>query len=308
MYGSPGRSDVDVTPFVAVTYSILFGIMFGDLGQGLVVSLAGALMWKLKKMELGKILIPCGLSSAVFGFLFGSVFGFEEMLDPVYHALGWSGKPFSVMDSINTVLLIAIGIGVFLMVCAMLIHIYASLKRRQFGEALFSQNGLAGIVLYLMGVNLASGFMGGPAPIPTNVCGVLLGISAVLLYIKEIPIGIIDKHPDWKPESWPDFLLQNFFELIEYVLSYLSNTLSFLRVGAYVLVHAGMMMVVFSLAGESENLFVIILGNALVIVLEGLLTGIQVLRLEYYEMFSRFYEGDGKPFTPVTLHKQIHTN
>lgn len=308
MYGSPGRSDVDVTPFVAVTYTILFGIMFGDLGQGLVVSLAGALMWKLKKMELGKILIPCGLSSAVFGFLFGSVFGFEEMLDPVYHALGWSGKPFSVMDSINTVLLIAIGIGVFLMVCAMLIHIYASIKRRQFGEALFSQNGLAGIVLYLMGVNLASGFMGGPAPIPTNVCGVLLGISAVLLYIKEIPIGIVDKHPDWKPESVPDFLLQNFFELIEYVLSYLSNTLSFLRVGAYVLVHAGMMMVVFSLAGESENLFVIILGNALVIVLEGLLTGIQVLRLEYYEMFSRFYEGDGKPFTPVTLHKQIHTN
>ena len=130
----------------------------------------------------------------------------------------------------------------------------------------------------------------------------------MLLYIKEIPIGIVDKHPDWKPESVPDFLLQNFFELIEYVLSYLSNTLSFLRVGAYVLVHAGMMMVVFSLAGASENLFVIILGNALVIVLEGLLTGIQVLRLEYYEMFCRFYEGDGKPFTPVTLHKQIHTN
>lgn len=309
MYGSPGKNDVDVTPFVAVTYTILFGIMFGDLGQGLVVSLAGALMWKLKKMELGKILIPCGFSSVVFGFLFGSVFGFEDALDPVYHALGWSGKPLSVMDSINTVLLIAIGIGVFLMVCAMLIHMYASIKRRQFGEALFSQNGLAGMVLYLMGVNLASGFMGGPAPVPTGLCFVLLGVTAVLVYIQQIPIGIIDKHPDWKPDSIPEFLLQNFFELVEYILSYLSNTLSFLRVGAYVLVHAGMMMVVFSLAGESENPVVILLGNVLVIVLEGLLTGIQVLRLEYYEMFSRFYEGDGKPFVPVTLQKiQSHTN
>ena len=97
------------------------------------------------------------------------------------------------------------------------------------------------------------------------------------------------------------------FELLEYILSYLSNTVSFLRVGAFVLVHAGMMMVVFSLAGESENLFVIILGNILVIALEGLLTGIQALRLEYYEMFSRFYEGGGKAFAPATLN-EIQTN
>src|SRR5699024_10241737 len=107
---------------------------------------------------------------------------------------------------------------------------------------------------------LASGFMNGPAPLPNSVSGILLAVCAVLLMLKEIPIGIIDKHPDWKPDSIMDFLLQNIFELLEYVLSYLSNTVSFLRVGAFVLVHAGMMMVVFSLAGESENLFVIILG------------------------------------------------
>lgn len=101
----------------------------------------------------------------------------------------------------------------------------------------------------------------------------------MLLFLKEIPIGIIDRHPDRKPESKIDFVLQNIFELLEYVLSYLSNTVSFLRVGAFVLVHAGMMMVVFSLAGESKNIVVIILGNILVICLEGLLTGIQALRL-----------------------------
>lgn len=307
MYGTPAYSDIDITPFVAITYTVLFGMMFGDLGQGAVLALVGFLMWKLKKMELGKILIPCGIASMCFGFLFGSVFGYEEMLDPVYHALGWRGKPMSVMDSINTVLLIAIAIGVGLMVAAMLLNIYACVKRKKFGEALFSQNGVVGLLLYLAGCNLASGFMGGPAPLPGFVAGVILGVCAVLLMFKEIPIGIIDKHPDWKPESVMDFVLQNLFELLEYILSYLSNTVSFLRVGAFVLVHAGMMMVVFSLAGESENLFVIILGNILVIALEGLLTGIQALRLEYYEMFSRFYEGGGKAFAPATLN-EIQTN
>ena len=107
-----------------------------------------------------------------------------------------------------------------------------------------------------------------------------MGVCAVLLYIKEIPIGIIDKHPDWKPDSIVDFLLQNLFELIEYVLSYFSNTVSFLRVGAFVIVHASMMMVVFTLGGDGSNIPVIIIGNIIVIALEGLLSGIQGLRLE----------------------------
>lgn len=308
MYGSPSYSDIDVTAFVAITYTILFGIMFGDLGQGFVLALGGFLMWKLKKSGLARILVPCGISSMFFGFVFGSVFGFEEALDPVYEKLGWGSKPLSVMDSINTVLLVAIAIGIGLMVVAIMMNIYALIKRKCFGEAIFSQNGLAGLILYLAGVNLASGFMGGPAPIPSGICAIMLGVCAFLLFIKEIPIGIIDGHPDWKPESISDFVLQNIFELLEYILSYLSNTVSFLRVGAFVLVHAGMMMVVFSLAGENENLFVIILGNILVIALEGLLTGIQALRLEYYEMFSRFFDGSGIAFNPLKLNKKATIN
>ncbi len=307
MYGLPGYKDVDVTSFVAVTYTIIFGLMFGDMGQGLVLSIAGYLMWKFKKMALGKALIPCGISSMVFGFVFGSVFGYEHMLDPVYHALGWKGKPLEVMDSINTVLLIAIGIGVGLVTLAIIISIYASIKRKHFGEAIFSHNGVVGLVFYLAAACFAFNFMSGTTLVENSVLGIILGIGAVLLMIKEIPIGIIDKHPDWKPESVGDFIAQNIFELLEYVLSYASNTVSFLRVGAFVLVHAGMMMVVFSLAGENSNIFVVILGNVLVIALEGLLTGIQVLRLEFYEMFSRFYEGNGKPFNAVKINKIINS-
>lgn len=299
MYGTPSYNDLDITAFVAITYTILFGMMFGDMGQGLVLSIVGALMWKLKGMGLGRILIPCGISSMVFGFIFGSVFGYEHLLDPVYKAIGWEGKPIEVFENVNLVLLLAIGIGVALVVCAIMLNIVGCIKRKCFGEALLSQNGVIGLLLYLCGANLASGFMGGFSPIDAGICAIIIAVSAVILIIKEPFIELIDHHHFHKPESMLDFFLQNVFELVEYVLSYMSNTVSFLRVGAFVLVHAGMMMVVFSLAGESENLFVIILGNILVIALEGLLTGIQALRLEYYEMFSRFYIGDGRKFNPV---------
>ena len=87
-------------------------------------------------------------------------------------------------------------------------------------------------------------------------------------------------------------------------MSYVTNTMSFLRVGAFVLVHAGMMMVVFVLAetvGGVGYWPIVVFGNALVMVLEALLVAIQVLRLEYYEMFSRFYSGEGRPYEPVKL-------
>ena len=83
MYGLPRYSEVDPTPFVAVTYIILFGIMFADVGQGLVVALIGWLLWRFKRMAVGRVLVPCGFSSAVFGCVFGSVFGFEHVLDPL---------------------------------------------------------------------------------------------------------------------------------------------------------------------------------------------------------------------------------
>lgn len=299
MYGMPDYNGIDITGFVAVTYTLLFGMMFGDLGQGIVLSIAGYLMWKIKKLDLGKILVPCGISSAFFGLVFGSFFGYEHLLDPLYHAIGMKGKPLEVMESINTVLILAIGIGIGLVTTAMILNIISCLKKKKIGEALFSNNGLAGIILYLMLVNLIVAFMNGPKLIPDAVSIPLIAVCAVILFLKEILIAVVDKEKDKMPDNATDFILQNVFEMLEYLLSYFSNTVSFLRVGAFVLVHAGMMMVVFSLAGENANIFVVILGNALVIVLEGLLTGIQALRLEFYEMFSRCFEGNGRPFISI---------
>ncbi len=308
MYGLPSYGSVDITPFVAVTFTLLFGIMFADVGQGFVLALGAYILYKLKGIRIAKIVIPCGISSMFFGLLVGSVFGFEDLLDPLYHAIGLEGKPLHVMDSINTVLLLAIGIGIALVVVSMGLNVFLCLKAKKYGEALFSQNGVAGIVLYVAGVSAVVAFMAGITIIPTPVMIAMAAISLPLLFMKEILIGKIDGHDkkEYMPESWSDFIMQNFFEVIEYILSYFSNTVSFLRIGAYMLVHAGMMMVFFSLAGDEMtvgSVIIIVLGNVIVIALEGLLSGIQVLRLEFYEMFSRFYEGDGKPFEGVGRRK-----
>ncbi len=107
MYGVPEYNEVDPTFFIAITYTVIFGIMFADLGQGFCLTIAGILMWKLKKMAIGKILLPCGISAMIFGTIFGSVFGFEHVLDPMFRLFGFEEKPIEVMasENINTIIL-----------------------------------------------------------------------------------------------------------------------------------------------------------------------------------------------------------
>lgn len=132
----------------------------------------------------------------------------------------------------------------------------------------------------------------------------LIIIPLILIFLRE-PLGrLVSGNKNWQPQKWGEYCVQNFFELFETCLSYVTNTMSFLRIGAYVLVHAGMMLVVFTLANMSGGFMyyiVVLLGNAIVMALEALLVAIQVLRLEYYELFSRFYVGQGRAFEPVRL-------
>ncbi len=315
MYGLPEYGETDPTPFVAITYFLLFGMMFADLGQGLVLALVGWLfMWKLKGMALGRIIALCGFSSAFFGVLLGSVFGFEHWLDgfwlwvqsktgiPLNH-----NKPINVEDAsvINVLIYATIGIGAVLVVCAMLVNIFARLKQRKWGAALFSQNGVAGLVFYTALIYVVLNMLIFKHPYPGAWFTVLcLVLPLVLIYLQEPLSELLAGEEHWLPESIGDFLMQSFFELFEVLLSYLSNTLSFVRVGAFILVHYGMMTVVFTIAnlmapGSAGYIIVVVIGNVIIMALEGLLVGIQALRLEFYEMFSRFYSGSGRPFVPV---------
>jgi V/A-type H+-transporting ATPase subunit I len=299
MYGLPAYGEMDITVFVALSYTVLFGIMFGDVGQGLVLVVVSWLLWHFKHSELFHLMIPCGIASMAAGFVFGSFFGYEHVLDPLYLALGLPGKPVEVMDSINGILLFSIFTGVFLVVAAMLLNIFSCLRRRRWGSALFDTNGVLGVVTYLSGVCLATNFMGGKAPISDGLAGMLLTIGVIALLLQGVLAPMFNGEK-WQPEEgWGSYFMEAFFETFESILSYLSNTVSFLRVGAFVLVHAGMMSVVFTLAGDPANLIVVILGNAVVLCLEALLSGIQGIRLEFYEMFSRCYTGGGRAFVAM---------
>lgn len=306
MFGVPKYNEIDPTAFVAITYTILYGIMFADLGQGILLALAGWFMSRRMKMDLGRILIPCGISGAFFGLVFGSVFGFEHVLDPLYHAIGFAEKPIEVMasSSMMNILIASVVIGVALMYAAMFLNIYSCIRQKNIGAALFGQNGVTGMVLYT-GIILLLLSLVLPLGIPTlpvALAGIVLPF--VLLWIQEPLIKLCNKDPDWKPESWGGYLVEGFFEAFEALLGYVTNTVSFLRVGAFVLVHASMMMVFFTLGemmGGVGNIIMIVAGNIIVLGLEGLLVGVQSLRLEFYEMFSRFYEGSGKAYTPVSV-------
>ncbi len=305
MYGLPNYNEFDPTAFVAITYTILFGIMFGDVGHGLMVALFGLFM-KKKKNPLGSILIPCGISGAVFGAVYGSVFGYEHLLDPVFHALfGFEEKPIEVMKPATTNMIIyaAVGIGMLLVTLAIILNVIVSFRANDKEEAIFGSNGIAGLLFYVsvvailvsqmvFGVKIAN-----PAYI---IC--LIVIPLLMIFLKE-PLGKLSQgKKEWQPESWGGYCTQSFFELFEYALSYVTNTMSFLRVGAFVLVHAGMMEVVFTLANMFAGVgyvAIVIIGNIFVMGLEALLVCIQVLRLEFYEMFGRFYKGSGRAFNPI---------
>lgn len=300
MYGLPSYQEIDPTSFVAFTYTLLFGIMFGDVGQGLVLALIGYFMWKMKKMPLGRILVPCGISSALFGLAYGSVFGFEELLNPMYKAMGFAEKPIEVMAPATTQMIIygAVGLGGVFVLSSMILNIYSSIKQGKGLYGVLSHNGVCGVAFYLAIVSLLLITSSSVVAIPVII------VSLLLMFMAE-PLVRLSEHkkPLEEGQSVSDYIMQTFFEMFETVLGYVTNTMSFLRVGAFILVHAGMMKVVFTLAEMTSGVqyvIILILGNALVMCLEALLVGIQVLRLEFYEMFSRFFKGEGEPYNPIT--------
>lgn len=304
MYGVPKYTDFDPTGFMAFTYCLLFGIMFGDLGQGLVLFILGLVFEK--KGQIFGIINRCGITSMIFGFLFGSVFGYEELLNPIHQSLfGVREKLFDVMAQSSTMLLLigAVAIGAVLILTTQCMNIVNRFKHHQLGDAIFSQNGIAGLVFYggivfaivatmLLGWNVLN-------PVYLDIFIVLPVISFVM---KE-PLSNAVEHKTVKPEEgWGGYIAQSIFELIDVLLTFVTNSMSYLRVGGFVLSHAGMMLVVMTLVEMTgkAGVAVLIFGNIFVMVLEGLIVGIQTLRLEYYEMFSRYYDAGGVQFNALS--------
>lgn len=309
-YGLPRYKDLNPSSYMGFIYCVIFGIMFGDVGQGIVLFVAGLAVWKLKKSIIGLILTRCAIFSFLCGLAYGSCFGFEGMFSEFWQAIGLGALfPINLLESKNSmnILMLSLILGIGIIISAMLINIFINFKNHQIGEAIFSHNGLAGLAVYgssfiamifimALNINILS-----PAFI---LCAII--IPLITIFFRKPLSHIIEKKLSKNSKNKADKFnaVNAAFDMIDIVLSCFSNTLSFLRIGGLALSHAALMLVVMQfshIAGTLGSPIVIIIGNVFVMGLEGLIASIQALRLVYYELFSRFYNSDGKPFKPAKV-------
>ncbi len=289
MYGLPNYNELDPTLFVAITAFLLFGFMFGDVGHGLVIFIIGLFMSR-KKIAMGPVFQAGGIASMVFGVLYGSIFGNEEIIPAIL---------ISPMENIQTMLIYGIAVGIIFIIIAMMLNIRNGIVNKDKKKIFFETNGIAGLLFYI--TVLVSGvyfLINGKMIASMSVLSVFVVLPLLAIMFKDTISEKLFKNKQVEKTSF----VEKVFEIIEILLSFASNTISFVRIAAFAINHVGLCMAIYILANMvngSANMVITIIGNAIVIVLEGLIVGIQVLRLEYYELFSRFYSGNGKEYKPL---------
>ncbi len=318
-YGTPHYREIDPTSIIAVTFPFIFGFMFGDIGQGLILILIGIFMgFKMKKLsdkgrKLGRTLILCGIMATLVGFMYGSMFGLEaeamhgEEVSAMEKYLGFSIEPVKVPvldrffegallgapDRIMRAVYFSIYLGIILLILGLVINIVNHAMRGELKHGLLSPFGVPGIWALLGGSYVVFGHAMQPVPIALGI-----GIPILLIFI----------------EGWlikKEGLMIAFIETFENSMKYLTNTLSFLRITIIGVVHAALsMMMVTAMNGLSASTIpgkgvlvalVFILGNIIILVMEAFISFVHTLRLHFYEIFSKFYNGNGIPFSPLKV-------
>ncbi len=228
MYGTPNYTEIDPTGFVAITAFLMFGFMFGDVGQGLVIAIIGIIL-SIKKKSLGPIFIAGGISAIIFGFLYGSIFGKENIIPSLL---------ISPMENITTMLICGIGFGVILIFIAMILNILNGIKNKDKTKIFLSENGLAGLIFYaLILSSIVYYFINGKLYISAGILITLLIICLLVIAFKDKISMIITK----KKEETQNSIVEKIFEIIEMLLSMVSNTISFVRLAAFAINHVRIM-------------------------------------------------------------------
>lgn len=300
-YGTPSYRMIDPTVFVGFTFLLMFGMMFGDVGHGLVLLLGGLLVTfkSAKWHEAGKLGVYCGVASIAFGVLFGSFFGLENLLPALWL------KP---LDDMTDLFKAAIGFGVVMVSLGIILNIINSFRAHSFWENFFDKSGPLVGVVYWAGIGIVLKLMmsGGGYPHPVIFYGLFMAPLAVFT-LRGPLLKLMGKQRRSFPDGVGTYTMESAVEVMEILMGYLANTISFIRVAAFGLAHAGLFVAVFSLArvvsdrpgGLLLSWLVLILGNVVIILLEGLVVTIQALRLEYYEFFGKFFKGLGSKYAPA---------
>lgn len=320
-YAIPEYGTINPTPFVAIAYLCMFGLMFGDAGHGLVVGLIGLLGLLVAKKSakpdgLFKIMVYCGGAAIIAGMLFGSYFGMA-LFPPLwfdYHGIVTGHEGIGAIRTVYDILGITIRFGMLVLGLGFILNWINLFKKKKWLELFLDKAGITGGWIYGAGAWAAFQYVGSnyrTLPSGKSLL-ILLGIPTIALGIKAPVEFFLEKKQEgkrFKPSLIMDFLMTWIVEILEVYSGYLANTLSFMRVAGLGIAHVSLMTAFFQIArmispeGALSPLAiaVLVLGNALVIALEGLSAGIQSLRLNYYEFFSKYFNGSGKAYKPISL-------
>ncbi|MDD5766069.1 MAG: V-type ATPase 116kDa subunit family protein [Candidatus Marinimicrobia bacterium] len=296
-YGLPVYKTIDPTPFLGISFLLMFGMMFGDVGHGFVLALAGALLAFTGKKDImkraGLLALYAGIASIGYGFLFGSIFGLETVLPAIWL------KP---IDSIGTLFKVVIYFGIGMITFSIIINIINGIISHDILGCIFNKAGLLSGLLYWCAVILVTRMLLAKTGTTSMLVPILMIVAGVLLFLQE-PIVHLLKGKKLFPEGVATSVMGGIVEMLEIGLGFLANTVSFIRVAAFGLAHVGLFMAVFSLSNSVNSVaasaLIQVFGNILIIVLEGLVVTIQAIRLEFYEFFGRFFQLTNSEYIPI---------
>jgi V/A-type H+-transporting ATPase subunit I len=301
LYSVPSYGEVDPSPFVTITFILFFGFMFGDAGHGILLWLAATYLGKKKILNrsLAYVLKCASCSSIVFGALYGSFMGLESEK----YAL-W----ISPMHNTAELFSVAIIAGVIMISVGMILNMIIQYREHDFGRLLFDGQGLAGLFVYWgSAIAIYISISGVKTPFPVSYLWYLIAAVVILTLFRDtLARTLLHQHVEHEAAA-----LQ-VFEVVHNLMNFFTNTASFVRLAAFALNHFALSFAVIAISKMMERLpggvilwaVVLVVGNIFIVGLEGLIVFIQVLRLEYYEFFGKFYKGGGNVFKPVTWKKE----
>jgi len=326
--GLPAAHEVDPTPLVSFVFPIFFGMMFGDVGHGLILT---AFMLLVRQRSTGSMrqwanmFIVAGISAIIFGIIFGEFFELSfsrfvpiPALIEIIHRAAGSVDTFNFLPTpfagINLVLIVSFLVGIAHLTTALGLDVYQTYRANERSELWLEK--VPVFTMYLSGVGYGLAFVGvgfsfnvlsSPAPnpllgIPNNVLGavsiaVLVPSMLVLLAGKSVAIAA----GKLKEGSVLGALSNGGLEVFERISQFMSNTISYVRLAVMLLVHAALLLIVNLLQPWGNPVMIApwVILNLLILAFEAFIVYVQDLRLHLYEFFTKFYTGTGKPFRKI---------